>query len=58
MIANDDNRQVGVSEEDDLLVNTYCVQCVCLFGRQESIMYVVESNEILFFVTFLDVFVH
>ena len=58
MNANDDNRKVGVSEEDDWLVNTYYVQFVCFFGIPESIMYVVESNEILFCVTFLDLFVH
>ena len=52
MIANDGNRQVGVSEEDVWFVNTYCVQFVCFFGIQESIMYVKESNEILFCITF------
>ena len=58
MIENDDNRKVGVSEEGDKMINTYYVQFVCFFGIPESIMYVVESNQMLFCVTFLDLFVH
>ena len=39
---------LGISEEDALLLNTYHVQCVYFSGIQESMICVVDRNQILF----------
>ena len=46
---------LGISDDGDLLVN---VEFVCFFCIQESIMCVMDSNQILFYVTSLDLLVH
>ena len=48
----------GISEEEDLLVK-YLSCRMCLFlGIPESMIYVVDSNQILFDVTSSDLLVH
>ena len=49
---------LGLSDDDALLVNTYHIQSVYFSGIQESVICVVDRNQILFDVTSSDLIVH